>query len=96
MVAPFSKFDGIGWFGFCLNTGKIAFLKSLILKPTERAYILLKAGARDFLNSPPFEKSTCFYIIISGNVEPFQYFNFETDCLKNENIFQKNGSPSFS
>ena len=26
----------------------------------------------------------------------FQYFNFETDILKNENLFQKTGVPVFS
>ena len=28
---------------------------------------------------------------ISGNFEYFQYFNFETDFLENENFFQKTG-----
>ena len=28
---------------------------------------------------------------ISGNFELFQYFNFETDFLENENFFQKTG-----
>ena len=28
---------------------------------------------------------------ISENVEHFQYFNFETDFLENENFFQKTG-----
>ena len=30
---------------------------------------------------------------ITQNFEYFQYFNFETDCLKNENFFQKTGIP---
>ena len=30
---------------------------------------------------------------ISGNFERFQYFNFETDFLENENLFQKTGVP---
>ena len=29
--------------------------------------------------------------MISGNFERFQYFNFETDFLENENLFQKTG-----
>ena len=33
---------------------------------------------------------------ISGNFERFQYFNFETDFLENENLFQKTGVPFFS
>ena len=36
------------------------FLRGFILKPTERAYILLKNGTRDFQNSPPFERSAWF------------------------------------
>ena len=43
----------------------------------------------DFQNSPSFEKSTCFYVRISGNFERFQYFNFEIDFLENENLFPK-------
>ena len=33
---------------------------------------------------------------ISGNFEFFQYFNFETDFLENENLFQKTGVPFFN
>ena len=43
-----------------------------IPKPTERAYILLKTGTWDSQNNPPFERSACFYVKISGNFEPFQ------------------------
>ena len=42
------------------------FLRGFILKPTERALILLKIGTRDFQNIPPFGRSferfeRCFY-----------------------------------
>ena len=50
----------------------------------------------DFQNSPPFERSACFYVTISENFEHFQYFNFEADFLENENFFQKTGLPFFS
>ena len=60
-----------------------AFLGGFMLKPTERAYILLKKGTRDFQNRPPFERSLCFYVTITGNFAGFQYFNFETDFLEN-------------
>ena len=50
----------------------------------------------DFLQSPPFERSACFYVTISGNFKRFQYFNFETDFLENENLFQKTGVQFFS
>ena len=67
------------------------FIKGLILKPTEKTSVLLKNGTRDFQNSPPFERSACFYVTISGNFERFQYFNFEADFLENEILFQKTG-----
>ena len=50
-------------------------------------------GTRDFQNSPPFERSACFYVAISESFKRFQYFNFETNFLKNENIFLKTGVP---
>ena len=30
-----------------------------------------------------------FYVTVAGNFECFQYFNFETNFLKNENLFLK-------
>ena len=45
---------------------------------------------------PPFEISACFYETITGNLERFQYFNFETNFLKNDNFFQKTGVAFFS
>ena len=65
-------FYGKNWVGFCLNTGKPFFLEVLILKLTERAYVLLRNGTRDFQNSPPFERSGCFYVAISENFKRFQ------------------------
>ena len=55
-----------------------------------------KNGTRDFQNSPPFARSACFYETISGNFEGFQYCNFETDFLENENLFQKTRVTFFS
>ena len=52
-------------------------------------YVLLNNGSRDFLSSPLFERSACFCVTISENFERFQYFNFETDFLENENPFKK-------
>ena len=42
-------------------------------------------------NSPPFDRSICFYVAITGNFGCFQYYNFEINFLKNENLFQKIG-----
>ena len=65
----------------------LVFLRGFIFKPTEKAQVLLKNGTNDFQNSPPFERSVCFYVTISGKFEHFQYFNLETDFLENENFF---------
>ena len=50
----------------------------------------------DFQNSPPFERSACFYMTIIKNFKRFQYFNFGTYFLGNKNFFQKTGDPFFS
>ena len=42
-----------------------------ILKSTERAWILLKNGTRDFQNSPPFERPAYFYVTISESFKRF-------------------------
>ena len=72
------------------------FLRVFNLKPTERAWVLLKTGPKDSQNSPPFERSACFYVTISENFERFQYFNFKTDFLQIGNQFQKTGVPLLS
>ena len=72
------------------------FLWGFILKPTERAYVLLKSGGRYFQNTPLFERSACFYVTICENFKRFQQFNFEADFLENENLFQKTGGQFFS
>ena len=43
----------------------------------------------DFQNRPTFERSTRFYVTITGNFERFQYFNFEANFLKDEKLFKK-------
>ena len=84
MVPPSSKFYSKIQVGFCLNTGKC-----FLCFPTERAQILLKSCTRDFQNSPPVERSDCFYVTISENFKRFQYFIFKTDFLEYETLFKK-------
>ena len=60
-----------------------------MLKPIERAYVLLKNSTRDFQNSPPFDRSVNFYETVNGNFERFHYFNFETDFLEMKTFFKK-------
>ena len=86
--------QNLGW--FLAQHWKTIFIRSFILKPSDRVYILLKKRTRDFRNSPPFERSACFYVTICENFKRFQYFNFETDFLENKNIFQKTWVPFFS
>ena len=43
----------------------------------------------DFQNSLPFERSACFYVIISEGFKGFQYFNFETNFWKTKSIAMK-------
>ena len=61
-----------------------------------RRFSRTQVGARNFQNSPPFDRSTYFYVTITGTFERFQYFNFEEHFLENKNIFQKTGVPFFS
>ena len=60
---------------------KILPLRGLISKPIERSYVPVKICASD--SSPPFKRSACFYMIITGHFERFQNLNFETSFLKN-------------
>ena len=68
----------------------------LVFYNTGKRFFLLKDGTRDIQNSLPFERSACFYVIITENFESFQYFNFETDFLENENHLQKTGVSFFN
>ena len=74
-----------------------AFSKRFHFKANrKRALVLLKNCIWNFEHSPPFVKSACFYVTISGYFECFQYFNFETNFLEDENLFQKTGEWFFS
>ena len=83
MIAPFRKFYGKISVFFLFYHWKTLFCRGFVSKPTERAEVRLKNGTRNFQNSPPFARSTCFYLTISGNFERFQYFNFEIGFLEN-------------
>ena len=86
--------QNLGW--FLAQHWKAIFIRGFILKPSDRVYVLLKKRTRDFRNSPPFERSACFYVTICENFKRFQYFNIETDFLENEKLFQKTGVKFFS
>ena len=41
----------------------------------------------DFQNSPPFERSACFHVTITGNLERFQNFRFGLSPSKKKILF---------
>ena len=84
--------QNLGW--FCLKTRK-HFVLEVSFYSQERAWIALNNGTRDFQNRPSFERSACFYVTTTGNFERFHYFIFETNFLKNGNLFSKNWSTVF-
>ena len=62
------------------------FLRVFILKPTERASVLLKDDTKDLQSSPVFERSACFYVTITESFKRFKYFNFDLNFLESENL----------
>ena len=86
-IAPFSNFYDKIWFGFCLYTWKpFSSEISFHFKTNRKSIGSSKNGTRDFQNSPPLERSACFYPTITGNFERFQCCNFKANFLKNENL----------
>ena len=67
-----------------------------VFKAKRNSIVLLKNGTRDFQINPPFERLACFYVTISGSFGLFQYCDFETIFLENENLVQKTGVSLFS
>ena len=67
------------------------FSYSFHFKASRKTIGSSKESARDFKNSPPFERSACFYVTISESFKRFQYFNFETNFRENGKLFQKTG-----
>ena len=81
--------QNLGWFFFL--TLENLFLRGFILKPTERAYVLVKNGNSDFQIALHLRDQHVF-VTITENFKRFQYLNFETDYLENGNLFQKTGA----
>ena len=79
---------------FVLKHWKALFLKRFHFKANRKS---IDSSKKRSLKRypPPFERLACFYMTIRGNFERFQYFNFETDFLGNENLIQKNWSTVF-
>ena len=71
--------QNLSW--FLSQHRKTLFLRGFILKPTERAYIFLKMEIFKIVI-----RLRCFYMTVTGKFEYFQYFNFDTNFLKNENL----------
>ena len=77
------------WIGFCINTWKRFFLEVLFKANRKSIGSSKKNDTKDFQNSPPFERPARFHVALSRNFKRFQYFNFVTGFLENENLFQK-------
>ena len=73
-----------------------AFFESFRLKADRKSIGSSKSGTRDFQNSLPFKRSACFYVTISERFKRFRYFDFETNFLEKENLFQRTGVALFS
>ena len=76
------------WFktGFYMITASVLKGLKVLFKTYRKSAGSSKNDTIDFQISPLFERSTCFYVTISGN---FEVVNFETDLLGNKNLFQK-------
>ena len=79
--------QNLSWF-FVL-TQENAFFQRFHFKFNRNNIDSSKSGTRDFQNSPPFERSACFYVAITGYFERFQYFNTETNFLTMKLFSQK-------
>ena len=56
------------------------FRRGLFLKSTEK---------KKNNNNPPFKISAYIYVIITGDFEHFQHYNFEKNILKTKTAFKK-------
>ena len=68
-------------------TAKAFPLRGFILQPTERHWVPLKTVLGILKIALHLRDRHYFYVTITGNFERFQYFNFETNFLKNKNFF---------
>ena len=84
------------WVGFCLNIGK-RFLTNVSFKNQQKEHKFYQKTVLGIYNMALCfrDRSTRFYVTISGDFERFQYFNFEKRFLENEILFQKIGVPFF-
>ena len=89
MVVPFSKVCSKIWIEFCVLTPGNAFPQKFYFKTNRKNIESYKSGTRGFQNSPLFERLPSFYLTISGNIERFQYFNFEIGFVENVNLIKK-------
>ena len=87
MVPPTSKFYKAKFVLVFVLTLENAFPKRFHFKVNRKSIRSSKKRHQGLSKYPPFERSVCFYVTISKNFKRFQWFNFETDSLENENLF---------
>ena len=68
---------------------KTLLRRGFIFKPTERPYVPLKNGARNFRNSSPFKRLACFYVTITGDCERFTTLALKQVFLKTKTFCRK-------
>ena len=66
-----------------------AFSQRIHFEANRKSTGFLRNGTRNFLNSPPFERSACFSATICENLERFQYFNLKQIFQKTKTFFRK-------
>ena len=76
-------------------TFETAFPQTFHFKANRNSIDSSKKGTRGFQNSPPYERSACFYGTISESFKRFQYINFNSSFLENKHLFQNIRVPFF-
>ena len=65
-------------------------IRGFVLKPRERAWILLKNGTSDFQISPPFERSACLYVTTTVEIlNVFTTLSLKLIFWKTKTFFKK-------
>ena len=86
-LPPFSNFYGKIWVGFCLNTGK-RFVLEVSFYSQQKEHRFFQKTVLGIIKLALCLRDVFMWQSVE-NFERFQYFNFETNFLRNENLFQK-------
>ena len=73
-----------------------AFSQSFHFQANRKGIGSSKKRFQGFSKQPSVYKIACCYVAIRESFKRFQYFDFETNFLENENLLQKTGVPFFT